>query len=242
MAGPAWCLWVLAAAMLAVTLHGLGQLVGCLRLRSRRLPARCSTSAALLQVLMGTGMLVMLLPTTGGGPRPVWGAGFALIAAWTGAAAHRRSRSIVERPGTGTHGEHRLRWHHSASSAVMAYMFLAARPHGANQAAPHPTPAAQPIDLAPHAHGVAESNVTGVLEHGHPGMALPLLAWLLMVHSALRAGYLFGDFVNSGRTRFGASTDSPVSSPGGMLAALRLDITTEIVMALGTSYMLLIML
>lgn len=124
----------------------------------------------------------------------------------------------------------------------MAYMFLASPPHGANHAAPHPTPAAQPIELTPHAHGMAESNVTVVLEHGHPGMALPLLAWLLMVHSTLRAGYLVGDFVNSGRTRFGSSTESPVSTPRGTLAALRLDITTEIVMALGTTYMLLIML
>ena len=236
MAGPAWCLWVCGIAMLAITLYGLGLLVASFWLRSRRLPARCGISTALLQVLMGAGMLVMLLPTMGGWSRPIWGAVFAVGAVWLSITAWRGNYSSVERATSSTRDRQglSLHWHHAASSAAMAYMFAAAQHHEGHSASAGP----KSIALQDHhAHGAAHGNVTVVLEHSQPGLALPLLAWLLAGYSVLRAGYLAADLVNSSRNDARETSASP-----GALSVPRLNITTELVMALAMTYMLLIML
>ncbi|GAB3284434.1 DUF5134 domain-containing protein [Parasphingorhabdus pacifica] len=241
MAGPVWSLWMCAVAMLAVTVHGGVLVVDRMRAKSAR--ARSGLGAELLQVLMGVGMLVMLLPTMGGWTRPVWGVVFALGAGWTGAAAYRASRPGTERAvSTTNRAPGRLHLHHTASSAAMAYMFLAAQPHGASPASSGPVQVVSAGAPAAHSHGAGHGNAAVVLEHDHSGLVLPLLAWFLVVHSVLRAGWLVADLVNSGRTDSAAVAGGTLSTPPAVLTRPGIDIIAEILMALTTAYMLLIML
>lgn len=162
-------------------------------------------------VLMGIGMAVMASPVGGPLPAAGWQAIFLVVAAWfAGSWWHERRTGPPAWDGMGWHG---TGLHHAVAALAMLYMLTAMRPGG--HAGAH--------DTAPWLAGHLES----------PGLALPVVGWVLVGYFAVTAVLLV------------ARTDwrpGPPTGESSILLTPRITASCQTAMALGNGYLLVAML
>lgn len=205
MSAESWLRWASTAAFLAVAGYAAARLAAAHRVPAGY-PGR-HRAVDVAHVLMGVGMAAMASPVGGPLPSAGWQTIFLLVAVWfTVSWWHERRAGPVPCDEYGRHGTC-LR--HAVAALAMLYM-LAAMP-------------------APHAHDPSP----WLAGHLEPGLALPVVGWLLVAYFAASAVLVV------------ARTDwrpAPRPAVPSILATPRLTATCETAMALGNGYLLVAML
>ena len=213
MAGAEWARWAFAAMFAILTLYYLARL--CLLSRSASpQDAEQIWSVDVSRGVMSLGMAAMLVPWIDPLPRLGWQLLFGIIA---GHGALRLIRRWM-RPVPGAHHE----LHLATGALAMVYMFMA-MPDGY-----HMAPGSSPVGMASMT-GMASADRT-----------LPWLTWAFIAYFVVFAVWLGSRLVEPG-------TAAPaVSWSGGgsrsVAVSPHLLGSTEVVMCIGMSYMLLAML
>ncbi|MEU6263685.1 DUF5134 domain-containing protein [Saccharopolyspora shandongensis] len=247
---PGWVRWVLVGVL------GLLALVALMRLmlgswqveKGKAMPA--DFPVALTHVFVSVGMCVMLVAGGSGGFWPLWVAVFLAGAVYRCVVIYQvRSNA---NPGSNTaanRAELPEYVHLVVVDLAMVYMFAAARSHGLASVGvrpipPVPSPSEHTHDSLPVAPGVGHTDgsraadVLGVGGHG-AGIALPLVAWVLMTYFVLRAGYSAVDLINRRETANGEA--DPLFGRRVLLSP-ELSHATALVMELSMAYMFFVML
>ncbi|MEV6227815.1 DUF5134 domain-containing protein [Saccharopolyspora shandongensis] len=237
--GPGWIRWAPLAALGVLTLAALVRLLSEFWHTEEGTATPGDFSVTFTHVLTGVGMCVMFAAGGGVGPRGWWVAFFLASAVWICFVIYRvRPNSSAARGGvTRTQYVHLL-----VVDLAMVYMFAAAPSHGFNSVKPGrtvPPPSTHTHDPPPavpgegHAHG-STADV--------PGIALPLVAWVLMTFFVLRAGYSAVDLIT--RREAGSPNSGDAGMPLGRRVLLSPEIghVTAFGMELGMAYMLFVML
>lgn len=216
-----WVRWVFAGVFVAVALLCVVRL-----LTSRRDASRvgCSTdrSSDASHGVMSLGMAAMFWPwgnPAQGNPVPAlyWQVLFGITAGWFAVRLLRGVRSAaIQQPGSGVGAD----LHHVLGSLAMVYM-LAAVPAG---------------------HGMAHGmDMPGM---GSSGIALPVLAWVLVAYFLVFAVRLGAQLAEPVSIVAATSTGAAVlgDGPRGVVTSPHLLGSCRVVMGIGMSYMLVTML
>lgn len=218
-AGVAWVRWVFAAMFAALTLFSVVRLIAA----GRDDPAGGGTAEASVDVsrgVMSLGMVAMVVPWVDPLPRLYWQVLFGVAAGHIAVRLIRRSMRSTPVPGPGLGGHHEL--HLVIGSLAMVYM-LATMPAGHSMVEPSPH-----MDMA------------GM---GSTGLALPILTWSFI-------GYFLVFVVRLG-SRLAVPVGTLATTPTGaalgggprqVIISPHLLGSSEVVMCIGMSYMLMTML
>lgn len=220
MAGAEWVRWAFAAMFAALTVYYV----------IRLFVSDPGTSAAdscrhrgvdVSRGVMSSGMVVMLVPWLDPLPRLCWQLLFGLAAGYIAVRLIRRALTATVRPPAGrTAGHHEL--HLLVGGVAMVYMFAL-------------MPAGVPNDMADH---------MGMGQAGVDGLALSLLTWTFIGYFVVFVMRLAVRLAVPVNTLAGTSAGAalPGGGPGGVVVSPHLLGSTEVVMGIGMSYMLLTML
>lgn len=218
-AGVAWVRWVFAAMFAALTLFSVVRLIAA----DRDDPAWGGTAEASVDVsrgVMSLGMVAMVVPWVDPLPRLYWQVLFGVAAGHIAVRLIRRSMRSAPVPGPGLGRHHEL--HLVIGSLAMVYM-LATMPAGHSM-----------VEPSPH---------MGMAGMGSTGLTLPILTWSFI-------GYFLVFVVRLG-SRLAVPVGTLATTPTGaalgggprrVVISPHLLGSSEVVMAIGMSYMLMTML
>jgi Domain of unknown function (DUF5134) len=212
-AGAAWVRWVFAAMFAALALFSVVRLI----VMSRDLSVwdgGAGRSVDVSRGVMSLGMVAMLLPWVDPLSRLSWQVIFVVAAGHIAVRLIRRGVQSVPVSGPGSGGHHEL--HLMIGGLAMVYM-LAVMPAGHSMATHAQT--AQGMDMA---------------LMGSTGLALPLLTWALI-------GYFLVFAVRLG-ARLAVPGAALGPGPGGLVVSHHVLGSSEVIMCIGMSYMLMTML
>jgi hypothetical protein len=224
--GAAWVRWVFAAMFAALALFSVVRLLVASRVATSRDPSGWDSGAGrsvdVSRGVMSLGMVAMLLPEVDPLPRLYWQVLFVLTAGHIAVRLIRRSVRLVpvSVPGSGlgsgpdSGGHHEL--HLMIGGLAMVYM-LAAMPAGHS--------------MAQYAQG---AQVMDMAQMGSTSFALSALTWAFIVYFLVFA------------VRLGARLAVPGvalgGGPRGLVVSPHLLGSSEVIMGIGMSYMLMTML
>lgn len=221
MAGTEWARWGFAAMFAALTLFYLTRL--CLPGRSASPPGAVQTgSVDVSRGVMSLGMVAMLVPWVDPLPRLGWQLLFGIAAVHGALRLIRRRMRPVPAPHltTGTHHE----LHLTIGAVAMGYMFMA----------------------VPDGHHMAPgtSSPAGMTGTAHASLTLPWLTWAFVGYFVVFAVWLGGRLVEPSTAALAVPASAPFSGGGPRSVAVSPHLlgSTEVVMCIGMSYMLLAML
>ncbi|MGH3673013.1 MAG: DUF5134 domain-containing protein [Pseudonocardiaceae bacterium] len=213
MAGAEWARWVFAAMFAALTLFYLARLYLPGHARSLR-GAGETWSVDAARGVMSLGMTAMLVPWVDPLPRVGWQLLFGI------AAVHGALRLIQRwvRPVPGTHHE----LHLAIGAVAMVYMLVA----------------------MPDGHAMAPGGMSGMPGMAPVGPALPWLTWAFVAYFLFFAVWLGRHLVTPSTAALAVPASAPFSGGGPRSVAVSPHLlgSTEVVMCIGMSYMLLAML
>jgi Domain of unknown function (DUF5134) len=218
-AGVTWVRWVFAAMFATLTLFSVVRLIAA----GRDDPAWGGTAEASVDVsrgVMSLGMVAMVVPWVDPLPRLYWQVLFGVAAGHIVVRLIRRSMRSAPVPGPGLGGHHEL--HLVIGSLAMVYM-LAAMPAGHRMAEP-----SEHMDMA------------GM---GATGLALPILTWSFIGYFLVFVVWLGSRLAVPAGTL--ATTPTGAALGGGprrVVISPHLLGSSEVVMGIGMSYMLMTML
>ena len=225
----AWLDWILLGAVGVLTVVSLVRLVlGLWQVEAgEAMPA--DFPVAFTQVVVGTGMCALLVPTDLARPVAWWVIFFSVVLLW--------SCVLIWRSLRGGDGADRARLplylHLVVLDLAMLYLFAAEEPREGSG------PRAPPAPNSLHDHGWGPVDLPAGAQGGTE-LALPLLTWVLMTYFLLRAGYAATDIITSHRVAGHQNSGEPVS--GRILRSPELGHATSLVINLGVAYLLLVML
>ncbi len=221
MTGAAWVRWVFAAMFAALALFSVVRLLVAGRVASREpsgWDGGAGRSVDVSRGVMSLGMVAMLLPGVDPLPRLYWQVLFVLTAGHIAVRLIRRSvRSVPvsgldSGPDSGKHHE----LHLVIGGLAMVYM-LATMPAGHS--------------MAQYAQG---AQVMDMAQMGSTGFALPALTWAFIAYFLVFAVRLSARLAVPGAALGGG--------PRGLVVSPHLLGSSEVIMGIGMSYMLMTML
>ncbi|HWR48988.1 MAG TPA: DUF5134 domain-containing protein [Pseudonocardiaceae bacterium] len=223
MVGAAWVRWVFAAMFAANTLFSVVRLIATGRDASVG-TGTADRSVDVSRGVMSLGMVAMLVPWVDPLPRLYWQVLFGVAAGHVAVRLIRRSVRSAPLLGPGLGEHHEL--HLVIGGLAMVYMLAAMPPRHATAGS------AERMDMA------------GM---GSTGLALPALTWAFIAYFLVFVVRLGARLAMSGNTLAQSST-GPLpgtalgAGPRGMVISPHLLGSSEVVMGIGMSYMLMTML
>ncbi|HXT46334.1 MAG TPA: DUF5134 domain-containing protein [Pseudonocardiaceae bacterium] len=232
MGGAEWVRWAFAAMFAALTVYYVIRLFVSDPGTSTG-QGGCDRGVDVSRGVMSLGMVVMLVPWIDPLPRLCWQLLFGLAAGYIAVRLIRRTLpATVLSPAGPMAGHHEL--HLLVGGVAMVYMF-AVMPAGPDLRLPQDPGAGVPQDMADH---------MDMVQAGFSGLGLSLLTWTFVGYFVVFVVRLAARLAVPVNTLAGMAAGAalPGGGPRGVVVSPHLLGSTEVVMGIGMSYMLLTML